>query len=170
MVCGAVRQVVRAGGSVCGLKRLASRKVPRRPRGAKATQDLARVSPIRSDARGALFGIWRPFLGVQPAAERPQQGRSVPPPGGPVHAGQEPRLKPGQLLDQGGGVLGVGKVVQAGAGALAGFQDVRLGHGRMLGADLGEEVAAEERRRLTFEEVAHSQACGRCGVAVQVIR
>jgi hypothetical protein len=62
-----------------------------------------------------------------------------------VHAGQDLRPQRRQLVDQRCAVLGVRIVVKRQSCLLAGLQDVVVRKRRMLGADLGEEVAAGQR-------------------------
>ena len=91
---------------------------------------------------------------LEAVGEGAQQRRAVPAPCGAVHAGEGRGSERGQTLQHTARVGRVGPVVQAAAQGLAGAEDVRFREGRVLGAALGEQIAAEERARVLLEEEA----------------
>jgi hypothetical protein len=71
-----------------------------------------------------------------------------------VHAGERGRAFPGEPRQHGPGAPGVGIVIERLAEPLAGLQDVRTAERRVVGAALGEEIAAEKRARLALHQEA----------------
>ena len=107
--------------------------------------------PVRTDT-GDVLSARRNRR--QRVGEVEQEPPPVPGPRAAVHAGERPRLRRGQLLEERPRALRVGEVVHALPHRLAGPEDVALGDRRVLGAGLSEEVAAQQRARRLLEEVA----------------
>lgn len=89
---------------------------------------------------------------IEAIRERLQQLRSVAAPRRAVHAREGARARLGELVDQRAHVPGVGEVVHRAAKGLAGTEDVPLRDRRVLGARLGEEIAAKEEPSLDVGE------------------
>ena len=83
-----------------------------------------------------------------------------------MHAGKRRGIGRGQLFQHSAGMPGVGKVVHRATERLARAQDVRLGDRRIVGAALGEQVAAQERAGALLHQETAFPGMGKVGRVV----